>query len=163
MCCILLVVLQSCTIRPLCIFRNDRCGCDKSKTIQLNQNTKNRVYLDYNQNYYLVLKKEKTRRKLIKFARTADEKRKFEISKGFDTLKLDTDKMDNVKLEHYIGRQFAWKRVGVMEKNSRTLMTKLRRRKFNLHCKETKSGSGGKEYADPDKNYVVFRRRFWIS
>jgi hypothetical protein len=121
------------------------------------------LYLDKNQNYYLILKKEKTRRKLTRFARTDEEKKKFMVSKGFDTLKVNADNMDNVKLEHYISRQFIWKRVGVMEKNSRTPLTKIKRRKFHLRCKDTKTGTGGKEYIDPDKNLVVFRRRFWIS
>jgi hypothetical protein len=85
------------------------------------------------------------------------------VSKGFDTLKLNHDNMDNVKLEHYISRQFIWKKAGAMEKSSRTQLMKLKRRTFHLRCKGTKSGSGGREYIDPDKNIVVFRRRFWIS
>jgi hypothetical protein len=143
-------------LRPLCVIKNDACGCDTKKTIRLSQQTAGKITIDWDENYILLLNKRKTIKKLRKINDVTA------AVKLTDTVKLDGMKNGFPSFNGFVVRQIHAHKVTIINRQTGEKLKTLERRKYNLHCKGLKSGAGGKEYSDPVKKYVIVRQRFWI-
>lgn len=155
--------LTSCTLRPLCLTKNIECGCDKSKIIHLSQKTNQKLIIDWDKNYLFLLEKRKSVRKLARFTSDKSGKAIFSGLTSFDTLNIDVTNANFSKFNRFVVRQIHFHKVVIIDKQTGAKLKFISRRKYNLHCKTSRTGAGGKEYSDPDKKYVIVRKRFWIS
>jgi hypothetical protein len=154
---------SGCTLFPLCIIKNADCGCDKAHTIRLSQRTKRKIVVDWDENYVLLLKKEKTLRKLRRYADEKQFRNFYDEQAKKDTIRIDVMKTDFPRFNNYVVRQIRFRSIVIMDKKTREKFRRLRVRRYNLRCKDSHYGAGGKEFGLPEKDKVIVRKRSWIN
>jgi hypothetical protein len=155
--------ISGCTLFPLCIIKNDDCGCDKKRNIKLNQRTKRKIVIDWDNEYVLLLSKRKTLRKLRRYANEKQFRNFYEEHAKKDTIKIDVMKTNFPRFNHHVVRQIRLHKLVVLEKKTGKKLSALTLRRYNLKCKDSHYGVGGKEFGDPQRNWVIVKNRYWIN